>query len=468
MAGVVAVPGRCSVCGGRLSAYSRETVCSACQGGDAAAGLPDSVWQDAAVRTALAAIDLSGMLRRIRVLTGWSQERLANQVGISQGMVSKLEAGTGRLQRVDTLIAVLDGLDVPHHLLPSLRRTSSPPGGPRPPAASPFEAPDRILAGIPALAGAADASTAVAVLDSAVRALVDSYEARGPHVLAAEARDLRECLHRLLADRGLRHRTRTDVLRLAGEVSALLAYMAVNAGASLLTSRAYAAEAAVLADEIGDLGLSIWIAGTQSLAHYYAGSYRLADQAAAAGVAQAPQHPQAIRLLVNGRARALGRLHDRTGAETAIRQALDLADRTDLPSGLTSCIAIAEPYSHARILANAVTAQLSLGHTPQVHTLASQIEDLVDSSDSAWSRALVRLDQATACLQGASPDVDHAMDLGQQALRAAAAAPISSVLQRALELHQAASTWHTHPGVQTYADALQVWRAAPAAEALAR
>ncbi|MHA6757875.1 hypothetical protein [Streptacidiphilus sp. PAMC 29251] len=174
----------------------------------------------------------------------------------------------------------------------------------------------------------------------------------------------------------------------------------------------------------------------------------------------------AIRLPVNGRARALGRLHDRYGAEAAIGQAITLAEKTDLPNGLTSCIALDVPYSHARLLANAVTARLSLGDTGKVHSLAAQIEGQVDSSDSAWSRALVRLDQATACLRGPTPDLERAMELGTQALRAGAATPIRSVLQRAQELQQAAAPWYTHTAVQDYAEALTAWRAAPAASTL--
>ena len=333
-------------------------------------------------------------------------------------------------------------------------------------AASPPEGgwddPQQVFSQVRALTGATIMGAAE-IVDSSIIALVESYEARGPQALAPEARSLRVLSHQLLADRGLGANDRRDLLHLAGRISALLAYMAVNAGAPLLTSQAYAVEAAALANEIGDTNLAVWVAGTRSLALYYAGSYAQADAIAAAGIARSPDSAQSIRLLVNGRARALGRLHNRYGAEKAIQQALDLAAQHELPSGLTSCIALDEPYSHARLLANAVTARLSLGDAGQVNQLASQIEGLVDSSDSAWSRALVRLDQATACLVGKSPDVDRAMELGRQALRAGEATPIRSVLQRAQELHQAAAPWSTHSAVRDYAAALTTWRSSPAA-----
>lgn len=46
----------------------------------------------------------------------------------------------------------------------------------------------------------------------------------------------------------------------------------------------------------------MWACGTQSFAAYYAGRYDEADARATAAVDRAPNHPQAIRLLVNGRA----------------------------------------------------------------------------------------------------------------------------------------------------------------------
>lgn len=50
---------------------------------------------------------------------------------------------------------------------------------------------------------------------------------------------------------------------------------------------------------------------------------------------------------------------------------------------------------------------------------------MVVSSESAWTRALVGLDLATAHLQGNRPDVEQAMALGTTAIEAAWDAPDS-------------------------------------------
>ncbi|WP_160160333.1 hypothetical protein [Streptomyces sp. SLBN-134] len=144
---------------------------------------------------------------------------------------------------------------------------------------------------------------------------------------------------------------------------------------------------------------------------------------------RAPDHPQATRLLVNGRARALCKLGDRNQAERAIGRALELSDRHDVPVGLTSCISFL-PYGRARTLANALTARAALQDTGHVLRDAKDLDDLIEKSDSAWSRSLVRLDVATAVLQQRAPDVEHAMSLGQQAITLASPLPTSSVRQR--------------------------------------
>ncbi|MGQ4421741.1 hypothetical protein ACN6LL_007145, partial [Streptomyces violaceoruber] len=134
--------------------------------------------------------------------------------------------------------------------------------------------------------------------------------------------------------------------------------------------------------------------------------------------------------------------------------------------GLTSCISFA-PYSVARTLANAATAHVALGDTSKVIAYAEQIDGLVAQSDSAWSRALVRLDVATALLTGSRPDVEHAMVLGRQVLDAGGGPPIRSVVQRAGELAGRATQWRDLPAVRNYTEALRVWRSSPLTRAVA-
>ncbi|KUN17584.1 hypothetical protein AQJ11_37615 [Streptomyces corchorusii] len=312
-------------------------------------------------------------------------------------------------------------------------------------------------------------STGTAVLDhfrGEIQGIVDRYETHGPQGLAGRARSLHRQLGARLGARQHPPAVHTELFRLTGQAAGLLAYMAVNAGAKPAVAEAYCAQAETLAGHIGDKQLQMWAAGTRSLSLYYQHRYAEADEAAAAGVDLAPNDGQAIRLLINGRARALARLGDRRGTERAIGRALDLSDQQpSLPPGITSCISFA-PYSLARTLANEITARLSLGDTSEVLSCAEHIERLIEESDSEWSRALVRLDVAAALLQHRQPEVEHAMSLGRSALHASTTVPITSVWQRATELYQRAGRWHAEPDVDDYAEELRAWRSRPQAESI--
>ncbi|WP_189957699.1 hypothetical protein [Streptomyces alanosinicus] len=294
--------------------------------------------------------------------------------------------------------------------------------------------------------------------------LVARYETEGPHRLAPEAVDLRNFIQDRLEGQQP-PRQREALFRLAAQASGLLGYMAVNAGREVV-AEAYCKEAEELAKEIADRALIMWVQGTRSLNAYYAGHYDEAVQWAEAGLQIAPNHPQAIRLQSNGRARALGKLGDRPGAERAIAAAEELSSDHQVAVGLTSCISF-EPYGMARTLANAATVHVALANAPQVLAYADQIDELVEQSDSAWSQALVRLDVATALLAGPRPDVEHAMVLGRQVLEAGGGPPIRSVVQRAGELYAGASRWQDLPAVREYDDALRSWQSAPQTRDLA-
>ncbi|MFJ9420023.1 helix-turn-helix domain-containing protein [Streptomyces sp. NPDC101227] len=409
------------------------------------------------------------MLTLVRRLASLRQEDVAQMTGLSQSALSMLEAGR-RLTHIDKIISLLEGLTVPFELvqLPLARSPEAvhPPDGggwitPVAAAGSPsyeWESPLTVAKRLNATTSSNTDPETVLVLERAVEDIVARYEARGPHRMASEATDLRGYVQQLLEGQQP-PRQRKALFHLAAQTSGLLGYMAVNAGRASLAD-AYCAEAQKLAENIGDQDLLMWISGTRSLNAYYTGHFDKAVEWADAGINMAPGHPQAIRLLVNGRARALGKIGDRAGTERAIATAQELTTRHQLPGGITPCISFA-PYSPARTLANAATAHLALGDTQQVLEYADQIDDFVEQSDSEWSRALVRLDVATALLNGRSPEVEHAMQLGLQVLSIGGGPPIRSVVQRAGELHALASRWRTQLEVQEFAEALQTWRAGP-------
>ncbi|MFH9561194.1 hypothetical protein ACH4K7_33175 [Streptomyces globisporus] len=312
-------------------------------------------------------------------------------------------------------------------------------------------------------------STAAVALDhfrGEIQRIVDQYEALGPQALAGQARSLHRDLSARLGDGKHPPAVQAELFRLTGQVAGLLAYMAVNIGTTPAAAEAYCVQAETLAEHVGDTQLQMWAAGTRSLSLYYQHRYIEADAAAAAGVDLSPHNGQAIRLLVNGRARALARVGDRRGTERAIAKALDLSEQQpSLPSGITSCISFA-PYSLARTLANEITARLALDDTGEVFSCAEQIDGLIEESDSEWSRALVRLDVAAALLQHKQPEVEQAMALGRRALHAGTNAPITSVWQRANELYERAARWHAEPDVGDYAEELRTWRSLPEARSI--
>ncbi|MGX1677393.1 tetratricopeptide repeat protein [Streptomyces althioticus] len=202
--------------------------------------------------------------------------------------------------------------------------------------------------------------TTLSFLASRIEVITERYEKDGPDGLWGQTKSLRSMGHTLLAGQQPPS-ARRELFRVTARAGGLLGYMAVNTGAFPL-AEAYCTEALELSRAIGDLDTEMWACGTQSFAAYYAGRYDEADARATAAVDRAPNHPQAIRLLVNGRARALGKLGDRNQAERAIGRALELSDRHDVAPGLTSCISFL-PYGRARTLANALTARVALQDT---------------------------------------------------------------------------------------------------------
>lgn len=304
----------------------------------------------------------------------------------------------------------------------------------------------------------------IAFIGSSLDGIVERYDREGPKPLRGQARSLRQLVHTLL-DGHQPPRVRHELFRLAARAAGLLGYMAVNVGDFLL-AEAYAIEAQDLSRAIDDIETELWARGTLSFSYYYAGRYAEADACAAAAVDMAPGSAQAIRLLTNGRARALGKMGDRKAVERVVGQALELSARHDVAAGLTPCISF-EPYGYARTLANAVTAQLSAGRVHQVLATAERIDDLVEDSDP-WSRSLVRLDVATALLRQRNPDVDRAMLLGREALAFCGDVPIRSVWQRSRDLYAQAREWQNHSAVREYGDELRTWSSQPAALAMSR
>jgi hypothetical protein len=304
------------------------------------------------------------------------------------------------------------------------------------------------------LLGGSPADSAMAVLETAVDDVVHRYEVEGPARLAPHAVRLRHRLETLLSARpSIVQRER--LLTLAGRTSGLLAYMAVNLG-RFHQADAYATEAFALAREAGDGSLMAWVRGTQSFACYYRRDYPEAVALARDGLTYAGNGPQAVRLRVNGEARALAFLRGRRReAEHAVAEAYKLVEQLAAPAGISPCISLGI-YSGGRVVANAITVFQTLGQPRRVLELVDEIEATVHTSDSAWSRSLVHLDQAATFLQRPYADVEQAMHVALRAIAASVESPITSVMQRGKAIANATEQFLHLPAVQEYHEQIRV------------
>ncbi|WP_268208143.1 helix-turn-helix domain-containing protein [Streptomyces shenzhenensis] len=79
--------------------------------------IPEHVWTDTEVRSALGDWDFSRASRLIRLRSGLRQEDMAQLTGMSQSFLSMLESGNRRLTNIDKIIEFLTGLGVPAELV---------------------------------------------------------------------------------------------------------------------------------------------------------------------------------------------------------------------------------------------------------------------------------------------------------------------------------------------------------------
>jgi len=282
--------------------------------------------------------------------------------------------------------------------------------------------------------------------------VADRYELEGPTSLAPEILRQRMRAQELLFDcppskRGL------QLMNFAARMSALLSYMAVNLG-QFGPAQAYATEAFQLADETDDDDLKAWVRGTQSLAAYYMKRYDRSAEYARDGLRYANDGPQAVRLLVNGEARALAKLGETVAAQAAVSRSYQLLERLSPAPGMSGCISFGL-YSEARVASNAATAFLSMSKTTEALAHAEHVQAVVDESNSTWSRALVRLDAATARLNGKSPDLDRAVLLVREVRDLTLTHDIESIKQRTVTCLDAMRPWGDAAAVKDQLDEME-------------
>lgn len=234
---------------------------------------------------------------------------------------------------------------------------------------------------------------------------------------------------------------RQELFRIATGASGLLGYLAVGRG-NFRLSRAYCMEAFKLAEFALDSNLQAWARGLQSFCEYYARNYRESLRLAEDGLAYSTTGPQGVRLMINGVARAMGKLGDVEGVHRSVDKAFLLVAKQKI-DGFPSSISL-ECYSPAQVASNAATAYVSLGVPHFVEKYINMARPEVDMCGSPWTRSLTMLDQAVSLASAArrTSDLDQAASLATNALALSSGRPIVSVRQRAADfVSNATENW---------------------------
>lgn len=465
-------------CGTQLAHDNSERQCACCARASrdklvAPPQVPVEFWETDQFRNAFTAQHIGQVSRAYRTHPhhfavygpgGIPQSLLGQWVGLRQPHVSRIENGPA-VVHLDTLQHWARVLRIPSELLwfripedDEQLPVAGPVGSKLVVAAAHevLESPTEIVARRAELQANGMTGELIAELERFLAGLPDRYETSGPLVLAPEVVQARRLVHQLLTG-NQRLTQRAALFELAGRLSGLLCYMAVNLG-NFSTAQAYGAEAFELARFIEHDELASWVRGTQSFGAYYAGDYERAVTLAQDGQRYARGGVQAVRLAINGEARASGRLGDSRGTAEAVGRAYHLLERLPAVDGMTPCISFGI-YSEARTASNAATAYLALGQTKQVLCYAERAREIVDTSSSQWSYALIRLDMATALLSGDRREPEGASELGTQAIDAVRYLRIESIQQRTRELAIALRPWQHLPTVADFLNNASRWLA---------
>ncbi|MEV0136662.1 helix-turn-helix transcriptional regulator [Dactylosporangium sp. NPDC050688] len=406
-----------------------------------------------------------------------SQEIAGQWAGMSQAQISRMETGKPELH-IDRLRFWVRLLDIPPHLLWFESAPVSP---------APVTNPDAHLGAAPhetttlttdvrsktrilddglifdsvetidhrrRLAVDTDIDEVVlSHVDAEIRTVIDTYEQRPPLQLARHVRGLRARVQSLLNKRQL-PRQRERLYAAAALLSGIHGVLALDVGRFTVAGH-YGAEAFAFAEAVQQPDLHAWVRASQSLIAYYSGQYYDALAFARDGYARSPRGPQAVRLAINGEARAHARLGDVWGVDDAVGRGL-AALQARSSDAVSPSLAL-EPYCEARAAANAATAYLLLGRHEDARTHAQLSLAAFDRAELHGPRALSRLDLATAELQRPSKEVDleYACAVAVEALTLTSGHAFESVTQRTGEFLVGARPWSGHIAVRRVAGLLE-------------
>ncbi|WP_280467624.1 hypothetical protein [Nocardia cyriacigeorgica] len=280
-------------------------------------------------------------------------------------------------------------------------------------------------------------------MHSSTLGVIEGYETAEPTDLVPSLRKQRAWLESLIDECGDPFQ-RIRLFEIAGQTSGLLGYIAASCG-SFAVARAYCLESYQLSCYATDPVLMAWARGMQSFCEYYAGCYPEALRFAEAGVAAAAGGPQSVRLIVNGVARAKGKLGDAEGVRRAVDEAYQLQSRSDEGTAQRSSISL-DGYSSAQLAGNGATAYLSLAMPDEVERYGRFALREMPAEQSPWGWALVQLDMARAHVMSADGDFDAAVTIMGEILDQTNGPFMTPVRCRAMEfVDDAAARWGQLP-----------------------
>ncbi|SOE32514.1 helix-turn-helix domain-containing protein [Streptomyces sp. OK228] len=411
----------CAGCGCRLSQYNLEDQCAACtrdRQRDAHPGpsIPDEVWLDPDIQTAIADWNFGLASRLIRERAGLRQDDMAFMTGLSQSFLSMLEAGGRRLTNLDKAARFLEGIGTPDALLaPPFREHAAPVA----PARAPYSGPGR-HAPWPATHDVTDlnelaaqaAAQSLHFTDEITKSNVSNVELEGlESTLAQIASDyvhaplqkiftdlvsIRNHLFSLLSGRQPLGQTR-ELLLLTGTSCLLLAHASQNLGdedaaiAQLQTAWTFAEQA-----DHNDL--RAWVKGTSALIAEWSTRRQTALDYTRQAMRLAPGGETRIRIAAI-EARAAARIGDRTTAMAALEDLQRAREQKAAPDALTRFGGLLTfPEAKQEYYIGGAFALLGEHHLAEQHATAAieLYENGPKEHRSYGDEALARLDIATA------------------------------------------------------------------------
>ncbi|MEU6229775.1 helix-turn-helix transcriptional regulator [Streptomyces sp. NPDC047042] len=339
-----------------MSQYNAEDWCAACTRDrrldiHLQRRVPDQVWRDVEVQTAIATWDFGHASRLIRERANLRQGDMAYMTGLSQGFLSMLEAGTRRLTNLDKVAKFLRGIETPDMLLPPPFREHH--LGPTP---FPLPGPSSVDLQAAARQQAADllelaaqaAAQSLQFTEEITRSNVSDVELEGLetkivriatdyvhtplHPIFRDLLTTRDRLFALLRGHQPPGQTR-ELFLLAGTSCLLLAHASQNLGdqdsalAQLQTAWTFAGQA-----DHDDL--RAWVKGTAALIAEWSTHRHTALEYAQQAIQLAPGGETRIRTAAI-QARAAARIGNRSTAEAALKELERAREQRTDPDGLT-------------------------------------------------------------------------------------------------------------------------------------